>query len=201
MRVTRDGASQDEIFDRHFAPDLRVASGRHFTPLKVVHRAAQWFNTLGVETVVDVGSGAGKFCVAAALATECAFTGLERRPRLVSAARRLASAFGVQDRVRFVSGVFGEAKVPEADCYYFYNPFGENIGDPADWIEPDIERGDWRFVHDVQTTRDFLANLPTGTLVLTYHGYGGRLPHGFETIRVDRTFSGDLRLWEFKKKR
>ena len=47
-----------------------------------------------VQSVVDIGSGAGKFCVAAALGSGCRFTGLEQRPRLVAAARTLAAYTG-----------------------------------------------------------------------------------------------------------
>jgi hypothetical protein len=50
---------------------------------------------------------------------------LEHRPHLVAAARELARAFGVDDRVTFVHGALDPATLPAADVYYLFNPFGE----------------------------------------------------------------------------
>lgn len=191
----------DSAFDAYLSPELRSVSARHWTPLEVVVRAVQWLRDAGVETVVDIGSGAGKFCVAAALASSGTFTGIERRPHLVLAARRLASTFGVGERARFVDGTFGEVPVPRADAYYLFNPFAENQFGTADLIDDDIQPSDDRYDAEIRTTWRFLTGLPAGTLVLTYHGYGGRFPASFESISVDYGFSGDLRLWRKRDQR
>ena len=56
---------------------LRGVSGQHWTQLVVAKRAAEWLDALRIRIVVDIGSGVGKFCVAAALVGHCRFTGLE----------------------------------------------------------------------------------------------------------------------------
>lgn len=191
----------DAEFDRYLAPELRAISGKHWTPLAVVVRGVRWLAQAGARTIVDLGSGAGKFCVAGALAAEVRFTGVERRGTLVAAARALARDLGVDGRVTFVEGDCAQGSVPAADAYYLFNPYAENIATLESRIADDIERGDWRFVHDVQGTRGFIDTLPRGALVLTYHGYGARMPHGYESLCVDRSFSGELRLWQKKRKK
>jgi hypothetical protein len=186
---------EDESFDQHMPAEMRAVSGTYWTPLVVAARAAEWLGELGVESIVDIGSGAGKFCVAAALAGPGRFTGIEHRPRLVAAARALARDFGVEDRVSFVDDVLGEGPVPAADAYYLYNPFGENLFWYGERLDDDVELGEGRFARDVAATEALFQGAPVGTYVLTYNGFGGRLPPDYEALRVDRTLPNMLRLW------
>lgn len=195
-KAMRTGAPPpDAAFDRHMPASTRSASGKYWTQLVVAHRAAQWFDELRVGSVVDVGSGAGKFCVAAALAGSSRFTGLEHRPHLVAAARELARTFGVEDRVSFVDDVLGEGPVPAADAYYLYNPFGENLFWKGERLDDEVELSEQRFARDVAAAEQLFESAPIGTLVLTYNGFGGRMPLDYEQARVDRTMPNMLRLW------
>jgi predicted RNA methylase len=190
------GQPDDEAFDRFLPVRLRMVSGMFWTPLAVAARTATWFAELGVVTVVDIGSGVGKFCVAAALGGGCRFTGLEQRPRLVTAAGRLARLFRVDDRVRFVAGILDPSTVPVADAYYLYNPFGENRFGPEAHLDEDVELGDERYRRDIAAVEHLLDRAPTGTYVVTYNGFGGRVPDGYIQIRVDRTLPNMLRMWQ-----
>jgi hypothetical protein len=161
----------------------------------VALRAAQWLADAGVKTVVDIGSGAGKFCVVAALASPCAFTGLEQRPRFVRAASALAQRFGLDDRVRFLQGAVSLGAVPAADAYYLYNPFGENLFGPADNLGHDVELSPKRHQQDVALMTAFFERAPAGTLVVKYNGFGGRMPPSYEEVAVDREMPNVLRMW------
>ncbi len=185
----------DRAFDRFLPRELQVLSSMHWTPLAVVLRAARWLDEHGVRSVVDVGSGAGKFVVAAALAGRCRFIGLEQRPRLVSAARELAALFEVEDRVEIVEGALHDTDLPRADAYYLFNPFGENLHGPGDCIDEDVELGDDRFSTDVGLVESLLEEAPGGTFLLTYNGFGGHVPIDFEEARVDRELPSVLRMW------
>lgn len=185
----------DSAFDAFLPAPLRRLSTRHWTPLAVSARAAQWFDECNVRTVIDIGSGAGKFCVAAALACHCHFTGLEHRAQLVACARVLARSFGVQSRAHFIHGALGEARLPSADAYYLYNPFEENVVDPTDRIDDDVELGEDRMSRDVQATHSLLDRAPAGTYVVTYNGFGGSLPASYRQVRVDRELPSPLSLW------
>jgi predicted RNA methylase len=146
----------DRAFDRFLPDELRVVSGQYWTPLGVAKRVAEWLDELNVRTVVDIGSGAGKFCVAAALAGHCHFIGLEQRSRLVASARTLARVFGVDDRVSFIEGAFGDIATPIADAYYLYNPFGEYRFGSRDHFDRGLELSDKRHARDVAAVEDLL---------------------------------------------
>lgn len=185
----------DATFDLHMPPEIRAVSGTYWTPLATAVRVAEWLDEAGVRSIVDIGSGAGKFCVAAALAGHCRITGLEQRPRLVDAARELARVFGVEDRVSFVEDELGEGPVPVAEAYYLYNPFGENLFWYGERLDDDVELSEQRYARDVAATEALLESAPLGTYVLTYNGFGGRIPSMYEQLRVDRTLPNMLRLW------
>jgi predicted RNA methylase len=195
-RALRTGrCPADGAFDRFLPERLRVISGQYWTPLVVAKRAARWFDHLNVRTVVDIGSGAGKFCVAAALAGGCRFTGLEQRPRLVASARALARLFDVDDRVDFVEGALGQIATPVADAYYLYNPFGEYLFHSNEHLDKDAERSDERYARDVAAVQQLLQRARFGTCVLTYNGFGGQVPPSYRQIRFDNTLPNALRLW------
>lgn len=193
--IRAGGRPHDDLFDRFLPPRLRLASGMFWTPLVVAARAAAWFAELGIVTVVDIGSGAGKFCVAAALGGDCRFIGLEHRQRLVTAAERLARLFQVDDRVQFVAGPLDPSRAPAADAYYLYNPFAENRFGPESQLDADVELGEECYHRDVTATEELLRRAARGTYVVTYNGFGGRVPDSYEKIRVDRTLPNMLRMF------
>jgi SAM-dependent methyltransferase len=186
----------DPTFDAFMPVDHRVVSRQFWTPLVVVLRAAKWLEAQGVRSVVDIGSGAGKFCVAAALASTCRFTGIEQRPSLVSTARALALAFEVDDRVTFIEGVFGEAELPEAEAYYMYNPFGENMFDEENRLDDGVELSEQRYDRDRRAATRLLEHAQVGTYLLTYNGFGGSIPDGYVVVRRDRELPNVLCLWK-----
>jgi hypothetical protein len=185
----------DFAFDRFLPHRLRAASHFFWTPLSVAVRGAQWLEECGVRSVVDIGSGPGKFCVAGALASRCRFIGLEHRPECVMAARELARRFGVSDRVCFLEGTLGVRHVPKAQAYYFYNPFAENLFGPSERLDDEVPLCIDRFTRDVALAVDLLRAADVGTYVLTYNGLGGPLPDGYVQVRVTFDLPSVLRLW------
>lgn len=185
---------RDDSFDRLLPMRLRAASGEFWTPLDVVQRATTWFEELGVRSVVDIGSGVGKFCIAGALLGSCHFIGIEQRSRLATVARNLARLLAVDDRVSIIHGTFGDIEIPAADCYYLYNPFEESLFAAEEALDDEVELSPHRFRAALRCFRALVAALPIGTYVLTYNGTGGRLPECLDEVRVDRTLPAVLRL-------
>jgi SAM-dependent methyltransferase len=175
----------DESFDQFLPADLRAVSSRFWTPLRVIARATQWLTELRVRSVVDIGSGVGKFCVAGALGTDCTFTGIEHRPRLASVARSIAGLFNLEGRVDFVTGAFGEVPIPAADCYYLFNPFGENLFPAGERLNDDADLSHARYLDDIDRAERLLSSVPIGGYVITYNGFGGTIPADFEEVRID----------------
>ncbi len=159
-------------------------------------RLARWLAPLGVQHVVDIGSGPGKLCVAAALSGNARFTGIEHRPRLVRAATALAATFGVSDRVCFRQGAMADEPLPLADAYYLFNPFGENLYDSDDHLDDEVELSKSRYARDVHATDQLLEGAHVGTILVTYNGYGGTVPVSYREIRLNRHLPEVLRMWQ-----
>jgi len=185
----------NHAFDRFLAPELRAVSRQYWTPLAVAARAAEWIDELAIQTVFDVGSGAGKFCVAAALAGHARFVGIEQRARLVAAARELARVFEVEARVTFIHGKFDGTLLPNAEAYYFYNSFGENLFSREDCLDDDAELSDARYLGDIAAAEQLLRQAAVGTYLLTYNGFGGQVPDGYAQVRVEPNFPCVLEMW------
>lgn len=182
------------MFDQFLPEELRAVSDQYWTPLAVIHRATAWLDEHNVRTVLDIGSGSGKFCVAAALGGHCHFTGLEQRPRLVEAARGLARTFGVTDRACFIEGTFGVQELPRVDAYYLYNPFDEAAFHPETRLDHDVDHSHERRQRDIAAMQALLREANVGTYILTYNGFGGNLPSSYRELRVDRGLPQVLRL-------
>jgi len=92
----------DLEFDAIYPQWVRRLSEQHWTPLDVCIRAAELLVTDERSTVLDVGSGAGKFCLIGAASTGATFVGVEQRPRLVRIARETSRRAGVTN-VEFIT--------------------------------------------------------------------------------------------------
>jgi SAM-dependent methyltransferase len=186
----------DADFDVHLGHSLRHLSDRHWTPVGVAARVARWLADCdGISRVLDVGSGAGKFCVVGALCGELRFTGVEQRDELVAAARLLASRFGVDRRTEFVHGALEAIDFHAYDALYFFNPFGENLLPWMDRVDHSVELSHGRFQRDVEQVERLIDGMPLGSHMVTYNGYGGRVPDSFDLVTAKMAGSNLLRLW------
>jgi SAM-dependent methyltransferase len=146
-------------------------------------------------TVLDVGAGAGKFCLAAALAVpDCEFVGIEWRPHLVDLANALARNLGVHN-ARFLSGDALDLDWSPFDAFYLYNPFAEQLIEDTFVLDRSIERGPDTFVTCVTGVRRKLARARTGTRLAMFHGYGAPPPPGYELSAKPPVGCAHLELW------
>lgn len=185
----------DDLFDVIFPQAWRTRSRRFWTPVDVALRAASWFADSGVRRVLDVGSGVGKFCVVGALSTDLEFVGIEHRPPLVDAAREAASALGVADRARFVCRAVDSPSLAEYGAFYLYNPFGENLHEKSEQLDANVELGIDRYDRDVGLVERALRAAPVGTRLVTFCGFGGRIPNSYVPERVSLFAGAALRSW------
>lgn len=186
----------DKHFDAHLGAAYQGAADLHFTPLIVILFVARWLEETGVTSVVDVGAGAGKFCVAAACYSKARFVGIEQRQALVEVANHLARRFELRERVFFVQGTFGENDVPDADAYYFYNPFGENLFDDVDQLDLTIERSRERYDALVEATLRLIDRAKAGTYFIFYNGFGGSPGDNCRLVLVERSLPNVLQIWQ-----
>jgi SAM-dependent methyltransferase len=187
--------ADDEAFDERLPIHLQLQASTHFTPVDVARYAARLLAPLPGTRVLDVGSGAGKFCLAAACAApESEFVGVEWRPHLVDLANALARELGVGN-VRFVHGDALELDWSLFDSFYLFNPFAEQLFEYSFVLDHSIEFSPDTFVDCVSGVRRKLSRARLGTRVVTYHGYGAPPPLGYELSRQDPIGSKQLQLW------
>jgi SAM-dependent methyltransferase len=180
-------------FDRILPIHWRRSSIMHWTPVHVARRAAQLLVS-GPETqVLDVGSGPGKFCLVGALATLGHFTGVEQRPHLVKFSRSFAHQYDIP-RVRFLCANAGDLDWGRYNAFYFYNPFYENL-DPDKKLDERVELSPSLYDQYIRMTQERLAQAPSGTRVVTFHGMGGDMPDGYERVLQEFRDIGFLELW------
>src|SRR5690606_24479165 len=125
----------DEVFDAAFPVKIQKLSNRHWTPVSVVKRAADFLVDNDSTRVLDIGSGVGKFCILAAAFTKGHFTGVELRENLVRFSRKFAQRFQIE-RVKFIQANINSVNFSAFDAFYFFNSFEENI-DLSDRIDKD----------------------------------------------------------------
>ncbi|MFI5297450.1 MAG: methyltransferase domain-containing protein [Polyangiales bacterium] len=187
--------TDDEVFDEMLHPYLRSRSPKFWTPFSVARRAGELLAVLGVGRVLDVGSGPGKFCIAAATAApKVQFVGVEQRKPLVSTARQIATRLGVTN-VEFEVGDATLSELTSFDAVYFFNPFAENSFEARDRLDQTVELTEARRLRDVAHIERALARTKIGTLVLTYHTFGGRFPDTFTLFHSERSGTDWLRIW------
>jgi SAM-dependent methyltransferase len=185
----------DADFDVWLPDSVCRLSHRYWTQVGVTMRVSRWLQACGASTVLDVGSGAGKFCVIGALASGMSFTGVEQRGHLVDAARTLAARFGVTNRATFVHGDLDSVDFLPFDALYFYNPFGENIFPISERFDETVEISHARFARDVAKVECLLKRMPVGSHMVTYNSFGGRVPDSFDLALEKVAGINLLRLW------
>jgi SAM-dependent methyltransferase len=141
--------------------------------------------------VLDIGCGPGKFCVAAAMATNGHFTGVEQREHLAAVARYMVRKHCLSN-VEIIHANITEIDFGKYDAFYLYNPFQENstfLGA----IDFTVELSEELYQKYIRYVATQLALAPAGTRVVTYAGVCEEIPDGYELKRVSSTYS--LKLW------
>jgi SAM-dependent methyltransferase len=191
----RTRSLSDHEFDGVYPTDIQRVSRRFWTPLAVVWRAAMRLDALNVTRVLDIGSGAGKFCVAtAAQLPHISFVGVEHRLHLVQAARQASSRMGTPN-AQFTVGDATRADLDQFDAVYLFNPFAENVFDDEERLDSTVELSLGRYRTDLRRIWMALGAMRIGTIVLTYHGFGAPLPRAYECLHADPVGSDRLCVW------
>lgn len=185
---------RDEDFDEVYPLVYRQASSLYWTPVETARRAATLLIAAGARRILDVGAGIGKFCiVAAALTSDAMFTGIEQRAHLVDVGLNARQVLGVS-RAELLHAALSDFATASFDGFYFYNPFIENALPASFRLDDSVPLSPSRYKADVCRAARLLASARVGTPVVTYHGYGGKMPRGYELTRIEGHL-GMLRLW------
>jgi SAM-dependent methyltransferase len=182
----------DEQFDAIYPGNIRPLAYKHWTPVAVAKTASGFLVGWPGSRVLDIGSGAGKFCMVGASVTKGHFTGVEQREELVELSRRLSASYFIPN-VKFIHANIMSVNFRDYDSFYFYNPFHENIA-LHDRIDGTVALNARLFDMYSQYTFEQLSCLARGARLATYNTPVTSVPRSFRL--VDCLYNGSLSLWE-----
>jgi SAM-dependent methyltransferase len=189
--LVQRAAVSDAELDQVFPEELRERSHLHWTPVAIAIRAAELLAPTPSLRVLDVGAGVGKVCLVGALVTGAMWWGIEQDPALVAAANHAAWALDIDRRTRFVHGDGSRLAWDEFDAFYFYNPFSTLMLAPH--ASPFVRYA--TIQNTLRRVEQRLASMREGTRVVTYYGFGGKLPPGYALISREPAGGDALELW------
>jgi len=184
--------SSDEQFDELYPLRVQSLTSFHWTPLHIARKAAHYLAADYNARVLDIGSGVGKFCLAAAYYKPKAFYyGVEQRKSLVRYAE-IANDVLLFQNVSFFNGNFTVLDFRNYDHFYFYNSFYENlIG--ADRIDNSILYSAELYNYYNRYLYKQLERKPIGTKIATFHSLEDEIPPCYRSEASE--FDNLLKFW------
>lgn len=178
-------------FNNLLPHDLKQASQLYFTPIEIAQTAAEWLTENNEQKVLDIGSGIGKFCIAAARHSDRHFYGVEHRASLVELANELANYYQTKN-VTFLNANILDINFSEYDSFYFFNSFYENL-ETNQRLNDEVKLEENLYQIYLDYTEKQLDTLKIGTRLVTYFGNNFEVPNSYERVRD--AFDGSLKLW------
>ncbi len=189
-RILKNHAITDIEFDQFYPKNIRSLSAIQWTPLKVIDRSLELLRLTSSDSVLDVGSGVGKFCIYASMKCDAKFNGIEKRNSLVEISNALRIEFNLKN-VQFKCGDMNSVDWYEHSVFYFYNPFFESLRGTGR-IDGTVPHGLKPFSKSIHQAKECLKRTKSGTKVITFHTMGGKLPKDFILIHKEYCVTGDL---------
>jgi SAM-dependent methyltransferase len=184
--------SDDETFDKLYPRRIQAKANRHWTPLEIARCAAEFLVQSDNTHVLDIGSGVGKFCLAAAQhRPNGLFYGVEQRKDLVDYANNCGSKLNLHN-VSFIHGNFTQLDFRQFDHFYFFNSFYENLKG-TEKIDYSIEHSLALFNYYNRFLYKQLEEKSNGTRIVTYHSLEDEIPPCYYVVKSK--FDGLLKFW------
>ena len=184
--------ASDEQFNRLYPLSIQAHAQRHWTPLHVARRAAMFLGMQKNDRIADIGSGTGKFCLAAAYYTpDALFFGIEHRKNLVRYSDSANEILRLKN-VSFIHGNFAQLDFGNYDHFYFYNSFYEHLS-RADRIGDSSDCSRELYTYYVRHLFKQLEQKPTGTRLATFYSLEEEMPKGFHLAGAE--MNGLLKFW------
>ncbi|MBS1666404.1 MAG: methyltransferase domain-containing protein [Bacteroidetes bacterium] len=173
--------SSDAQFNQLYPASIQLLAQRHWTPLVVARRAAHFLAAEGNVRILDIGSGVGKFCLAAArYEPNASYYGIEQRKHLINHAEAAKQALGYEN-VFFMNGNFTQIDFRKYDHFYFYNSFYENITG-TNKIDDSIDYSPELYNYYNRYLFKQLEQKPAGTRLAAFHSLEDEMPPGYHIV-------------------
>ena len=181
----------DNEFNELYPIRIKKLAPRHWTPVKIARKAADFLVDKPDKKVLDIGSGAGKFCLVGAALTNGIFYGVEQRKSLIKLSRKIAKKYKI-DNAEFIHSNIMEISFLDYDAFYFFNSFQENI-DLTARIDKSIAPSKELYHLYTGYLKDQLDKTPIGTKLVTYWSNCSEVPKSFSLEAISH--SGVLIFW------
>ncbi|SFX00102.1 methyltransferase domain-containing protein [Cytophaga hutchinsonii] len=182
----------DEEFDAIYPFEIRELSERHWTSVFVAKTAADFLCNQRPVKVLDIGSGAGKFCfVGAALHPSSQFHGIDIRENFIQLSNNLKEQYAVAN-VSFFQQDALEMDLTGYGGIYFFNSFQEKI-DPTSVIDHNSKVSVEQYIQYTNHIFNELNKVPAGTKLVTYYSEDFCVPGSFRLLATH--FNGELKFY------
>lgn len=183
--LNRDKWFHSDIeFDQLYPAPIQLLARRHWTPLEVAKKAADFLAAEDGARILDIGSGVGKFCLGAAYYKPKAFYyGVEQRKDLIQHAEFARYNLGLEN-VSFIHGNFTQLDFKQYDNFYFYNSFYENLFG-TNKIDDSIDYSDDLYNYYNRYLYKQLEQTPQGTRLATFHSLEYEVPRDFHVAGTE----------------
>ena len=164
-----------------YPESIQLLARKHWTPLSITQMVVDFLTPVHGARVLDIGSGVGKFCLAAAYyKPDAFFSGVEQRKDLTEHAEFARAMLGLKNAY-FINSNFTQVDFKQYDHFYFYNSFYENLAD-TDKIDDSISYSGELYNLYNRFLYKKLDEMPSGTRLATFHCLEDKIPTGYHMI-------------------
>lgn len=181
----------DKEFDLLYQAKIKSFAHTHWTPVDVARKAIQYLGEEG-KSVLDIGSGAGKFCLIAAANSQSKITGVEQRANLIQVSRKIAASFHLGN-LDFIQDDMINVDFTCFENFYFFNSFEENIN-LKEKLNEDNEINNEKYIDSVNFLKNRFESAPEETRIVTYCGECEEIPSCYKLIKTSN--KGKLKFWK-----
>jgi len=183
---------KDGDIDRLYPIHIRKLAHRHWTPVDVTQSATKFLAKHYGARILDIGSGVGKFCLAAAkFQPDCFYYGVEQRRHLIDCAENVKQQLNLHN-VSFIHANIKDISFNDYDHLYFFNAFYEHL-DNAVRIDQDLRLSIELYHEYTNYLFHQLSDMRSETRLVTYYGRSEQIPSSFHLYKS--AFAGNLKFW------
>ena len=175
--------TSDNQFHQLYQENILHLASIHWTPIQVAKKAAEFLSVGKSPKILDIGSGAGKFCLAAAYYQPKAFFyGIEQRKELVKAANTALEILQLPN-VSFINENIVAIDLKAYDHFYFFNSFYENLDDYFKIDNEILYSAELYSTYQSYVYKQ-LEKKSAGTRIVTFHSTEDEIPEQYHEVSV-----------------
>lgn len=169
----------DQKFDNAlYSESIREVSLTNFTPIDIAIKAAKYLVKKPHVKVLDIGSGAGKFCIVGATCTDGHFTGIEQRLSLHQLAEQISKKQNLTN-IDFIHANITSIDFSQYQAFYFFNSFYENLFTDDEIDDSVILKRELYRAYSTYVNQQ-LDLMPIGTRIVTYFSACYEIPKSYQ---------------------